>query len=272
MKVSSFNVRCDNKNDVKNGNAWANRRQVVASMILFHDLDIVGTQECKNNQVMDLDSLLQTYSYIGRGRGKKPIKGEYSAIFYKTDKYNLLNHGDFWLSKKPHKPSKSWDAAVNRICTWGEFEEKSTGFRFFVFNLHMDHVGEKARRESAILVLEKIEEFAGNDTPTMLLGDFNFTPANEVYQTFVDSEFLSDSYTQSPITHVTNGTYNGFDLSRNTNERIDYVFVTKHFIPTRYGILTDIYWTINSEDASKSTPRLPSDHYPVVVGVKYVVE
>src|SRR3546814_14316298 len=72
----------------------------------------------------------------------------YSAIFYKKDRFRLLDHDTFWLSETPEVPSKGWDAALNRICTWGKFRDKESRKEFFYFNLHMDHRGKEARKKS----------------------------------------------------------------------------------------------------------------------------
>jgi endonuclease/exonuclease/phosphatase family metal-dependent hydrolase len=280
LKVSSFNVRNDNSSDAAAGNGWQNRYPVIVDMILFYDLDIVGTQECKNNQVNDLKNHLPGYNYIGVGRGDGKTADEYSAIFYKTDKFNLLDHSDFWLSETPDVPSKGWDAALNRICTWGKFEDKTTGFVFFAFNLHFDHVGVNARKYSSELVVQKIKDIAPEQA-VFLTGDFNVDQNSEGYQILTTSCLLSDSYLLAPIKHATNGTINSFKSINTTRQRIDHVFVTEHFTPSRYGVLTDVYWTdatgtpVHSGDFPaeveylEATVRLPSDHYPVVVELMY---
>lgn len=282
MKVSSFNVRNDNSSDEANGNGWKNRYPVIANMILFHDLDIVGTQECKSNQVKDLKDALSEYNYdyIGRGRGQNPTDDEYSAIFYNADRFKLIDSGDFWLSETPDVPSIGWDAVLNRICTWGQFEDKATNFKFFAFNLHMDHVGVNARKYSSSLVMKKILEIADGN-PTFLTGDFNTDQYAEGYKILTGSCLLTDSYVSAPIVYDSNGTFSGFDTKNTTNQRIDHVFISKDFTAMRYGVLTDIYWTDKNGEVSHpgdfpketkvraGTPRLPSDHYPVVVEVEF---
>lgn len=282
IKVSSFNVRNDNSSDAAQGDGWASRYPEIANIILFHDLDVVGTQECKNNQIDDLLAVLSehNYSYIGRGRGANPTESEYSAIFYKTDKYKLLDSGDFWLSETPDIPSVGWDAAMNRLCTWGKFKDRDSKFVFYTFNLHMDHIGVDARKYSSALVIEKIKEIAGSQ-PVCLTGDFNTNQYAEGYKIITNSKLLTDSYSTAPIVHDPNGTFNNFDINNTTNQRIDHVFISAQFTPLRYGILTDIYWTdIDGEPTHPSnfpaettvksgTPRLPSDHYPVVVELKF---
>lgn len=284
IKVSSFNVRNDNASDANEGNAWVNRLPVIANMILFHDLDIIGTQECKSNQILGLrDSLARfNYNYIGRGRGSYPTDDEFSAIFYKKERFKLLDSGNFWLSQTPDVPSKGWDAALNRICTWGKFEEQSTGLVFFAFNLHLDHVGVTARKYSSELVVEKVRQIA-DGKPTVLTGDFNVDQHSDGYAVITDplSCLFSDSFLTAPIVYNPTGTFNSFDVKNITPQRIDHVFITEHFIPLRYGIFTDHYWTDTTGEyldtvdlpddilIQEATTRLPSDHYPVMVELEF---
>ncbi len=282
MKVASYNLRVDTPRDVANGNGWLNRYPVVANMVLFHDWDIIGTQECKTNQINDLQNVLKVHNYevIGRSREEDPVEGEFSAIFYKANRYELIENGDFWLSETPCKASKGWDAAFNRICSWGHFKEIATGFEFYVFNMHFDHRGVEARLKSAELVVQKVKSIAKGKT-TILTGDFNVDQYSDSYTTFATSGFLTDSYTLAPIILANNGTFNSFNVDGTTHHRIDHIFVTNDLQVNRYGVLTDLYWSdedgepIKSRDfpdevkSKNATPRLPSDHYPVVVELQY---
>jgi hypothetical protein len=83
---------------------------------------------------------------VGRDDGKE--KGEFSAIFYDTNRLQVLNSGTFWLSETPEKPSKGWDAAYNRVCTYAVFKDKKSQKEFIALNLHFDHIGNVARVKS----------------------------------------------------------------------------------------------------------------------------
>lgn len=277
MQVGSYNIRYDSRTDSLNGNGWGQRCPIIASQIIFHDLEIFGAQEGKHEPLELLKSYLPGYEYIGVGRDDGKEKGEHSAIFYRTDLFDLLDHGDFWLSQTPDVPSIGWDAALNRICTWGHFKVKSTRQEFFYFNLHMDHIGVQARMESAKLVVSKIREISGGK-PVILTGDFNVDQTNPIYNTFTDSGILEDSYEICEIRYALNGTANGFDPNRFTTSRIDHVFVTPGTRVIRYGVLTDTYRT-KTPEAQKYEDgnfpkeisfqayqaRTPSDHFPVKV-------
>lgn len=281
LNIASFNLRYDNKGDAQKGNGWEQRCPVIIDLIRFHDFEIFGAQEALHNMVEDLLTGLPAYAYIGVGRDDGKTKGEYSPIFYRKDRFELLNSGTFWLSENTETPNKGWDAALPRICSWGEFKDKQSKLRFYFFNLHMDHIGVVARRESAKLVLEKIREMCGNK-PVILTGDFNVDQNNESYHLLADSDILNDSYQEAEFRYVLNGTFNAFDPNLKTNSRIDHIYVSPAFEVKKYGVLTDTYRMqvndgemIRKGDFPKEVSlmdyvaRMPSDHFPVKVELVY---
>lgn len=278
--VGTYNIRYRNSDDEKDGNVWATRCKVICDMINFEAPDVFGTQEVLAGQLRDLRVGLDNYDFIGVGRDDGKEAGEYSALFYKKDHIKLLNHGNFWLNETPDKPKLGWDAACIRICTWGKFEQKGTGFKFFHFNLHMDHVGVVARREAAKLIVKKIREIA-KGTPVVVTGDFNVDQNDSIFKIFTDSGILKDSYTAARLRFAENGTFNDFHTDYWTSSRIDHIFVSPKFAVDRYGILTNAYWTPKGTETSKGNGspseiefhkrdrRSPSDHYPVMVHIDY---
>lgn len=277
LTVASYNLRYANAGDSVSGNGWGQRYPVIASLIRFHGFEIFGTQEGYLPQLEDLKRELPGYEYIGVGRDDGKDAGEHSAIFYRTDLFELLDKGDFWLSETPDVPSKGWDAVLPRICSWGHFKYKDTGKEFLFFNLHMDHIGKKARVESAFLVQQKMEEL-GKDLPAILTGDFNVDQTHDSYHALVDKGVLCDSYEVCDFRYALNGTFNSFDPNNFTESRIDHVFVSPAFHVKKYGVLTDTYRSSKGEkekaevnDAPDEIAleayqiRTPSDHYPVKV-------
>jgi endonuclease/exonuclease/phosphatase family metal-dependent hydrolase len=277
LQVGSYNIRYENHGDSLKGNGWGQRLPIIAQQVLFHDFEIFGTQEGKYNQLEQLKAHLPGYEYIGAGRDDGIHAGEHSAIFYNTNRFELLNHGDFWLSPTPDVPSKGWDAALNRVCTWGHFKVKDTKQELYYLSLHMDHIGVQARQESAKLVVQKIRELCGGK-PVVLTGDFNVDQNNPIYSTFVTSGILNDSYEVCEIRYALDGTANGFDPNSFTTSRIDHVFVTPGTRVIRYGVLTDTYRTMTAEAEKYENgnfpkeisfqafqARTPSDHFPIKV-------
>lgn len=280
FNVATYNLRQKNERDSVNGNGWHRRCPVIAKLIRFHDFHIFGTQEGFKSQLEELKSLLPGYEYTGVARDDGKDSGEHSAIFYDTTMFELLDHGDFWLSETPDRPGLGWDAACVRICSWGKFRHKESGKTFQFFNLHLDHVGEKARVESVLLVQKKMKEI-GLNLPTFLTGDFNVDQTNPMYEVLSSSEFLSDSFKTADFVYALNGTFNSYKTDGFTNSRIDHIFVTNDIKVEKYGVLTDTYRTPVEDNQSYTITdfpkeisldayrcRVPSDHFPVKIKVK----
>ena len=281
--VGSYNIRYHNNGDDRKGNVWTTRCKVICDQVNFEDPDIFGAQEVLHAQLDDMLGALDGYDYIGVGRDNGKKKGEYAAIFYKKDRIKLLNNGNFWLNETPEKPKLGWDAACIRICSWGEFEQAATGFRFYYFNLHMDHIGKKARVESAFLVQEKMKELGrGKNLPVILTGDFNVDQTHQSYDAFVSKGVLCDSYEKCDYRYATNGTFNDFDPNSFTESRIDHIFVSPSFHVKRYGVLTDTYRSVRENSKKEDVrdcpeeitikayeARTPSDHFPVKVELEF---
>ncbi|MCK7557690.1 endonuclease/exonuclease/phosphatase family protein [Chitinophaga sedimenti] len=251
MNVATFNLRYDNPKD--SGNLWKDRRQAVSALIRFHDFDIFGTQEALKNQLDDVASALPGYTYYGKGRDDGKDAGEHSAIFFKKDKFKLLDKGDFWLSETPDKPGLGWDATCcNRICSWVRLEDVKTKKSFYFFNVHYDHQGKVARRESSKLILAKIAAIAGKQ-PAILTGDFNARRESEPYKLLAASSQVKDAITAVKVPYALNSSYNGFGRDLDAEGVIDHIFITPQFTASKWGILTDTY-----------QGKFPSDHFPVM--------
>lgn len=254
MNIITYNIRYNNPSDKEN--AWPNRRENVIKLLKFHKADIFSVQEALFDQMMDLKDGMAGFDYVGVGRDDGNVNGEFSAIFYNSTRYTLLENGTFWLSKTPKIPSKSWDAALNRICTWARLKDSETRKTFYVFNTHFDHKGVKARKESALLILKKISELAERRDPVILTGDFNLTPEEKplvlIRQKMKDSRQISETVPQGPV-----GTFNDFDFMSKLESRIDYIFTNRMVDVKSYAVLTE----------SKDN-RYPSDHLPVLVQIQ----
>ncbi|MCF2494904.1 endonuclease/exonuclease/phosphatase family protein [Dyadobacter chenhuakuii] len=253
INVASYNLRYNTAND--GVNAWPNRKENVKGLIRFHEFDIFGVQEALIGQLKDVAELTE-FIFYGKGRDDGKEGGEHSAIFYKKDRFKALQSGDFWLSETPDKPGKGWDATCcNRIASWVKFQDLLSKKEFYFFNVHFDHQGVEARRQSGHLMVKKISEIAGKST-VILTGDFNSTPETEQIKTI--QGLLNDSHevTKQPP-YGPEGTFNSFKFDAAMDKRIDYIFVSKNINVLKYGVLTDA-----------KEQRYPSDHQPVLIKVE----
>lgn len=259
LNVMTFNIRYNNAGDSLN--AWPYRKDKAASQVLFHRAQLLGVQEALHDQIVDLQERLPRYKHVGAGRADGKEKGEYSAIFYDTARLQLLQSATFWLAEQTDIPGKKgWDAAIERIVTWAKFRDRITKKIFYHFNTHFDHVGKIARRESAKLLLGKVNELAAK-TPVIVTGDFNAHPDDEPIMVIADksnSLHLTDSKDISAMAHYgPTGTFNAFRQKEINDQPIDYIF-TKNAVKVLQHATLSQSWQ----------GRFSSDHFPVMAVVK----
>ncbi|CAM3357304.1 endonuclease/exonuclease/phosphatase family protein [Zobellia roscoffensis] len=256
ISAMTFNIRYASPKD--GINIWENRRDWLCESINFFEVDVFGAQEVIESQLNDMVKRLPDYDYVGIGRngGKE---GEFCPVFYKADKFELLDSGTFWLSETPDKEnSQGWDAALPRIMTWVELRKKSTGEEFYFFNTHFDHRGKTARLESAKLIKQQIKKIAST-SPFLITGDFNFSPSEKPYEVLTsdvaEDKVLVDSNKSAKMVYGPEYTFNGFALEPDqSRERIDYIFTSQDVKVHKHHIL----------DGQRGGNFI-SDHFPIQV-------
>ena len=190
---------------------------------------------------------------MGRDDGK--TRGEFSPIYFNESKYNLLLSNTFWLSKTPDNISVGWDAAMERICTYGLFKQKNDGSKVWVFNTHFDHIGNVAREKSVDLILSKIKDLTKDKDQTIITGDFNLSddsvPIKKLQNFYNDVNIKMDNKSKFY------GTFNNFKIDNNYNNRIDYIFYKN------FDLIKSSHLHIKTDQG-----RWASDHHPVIAILK----
>lgn len=272
LRILTHNVRYATTRPVAGEEAWAVRLPKMVNQLNFatagRDNAFLCLQECLHHQVHDLqDRLGDSWAHIGRGRGERPHDGEFSPVFYRRDTWVCEREETRWLSETPDRPSRGWDAVLNRIVTMGEFSHAVYGTRVVVMSTHFDHIGVKARQHSAELLIKFAKEWtAGRDVSVVLIGgDFNSEPTDGAYRTItapgsgvsdVSDLVPEDQHYGNRLTYTSFG--EGWDPSR-----IDFLFIQEPRTAkvNTFGVLP------NSFDDGVLT----SDHRPVVADLDIVV-
>lgn len=256
---ATFNIRYDNPQDSLNN--WKYRKDNVVSFIRNQDIDIVGMQEVLHNQLEDLKTRLPEYAEIGVGREDGKTKGEYAPIFFKKDRFEVLDNNTFWLSQYPDSVGFiGWDGACTRIATWAKMKDKQNGKIFMAINTHFDHVGTEARRKGALLIIEKIKEIVG-DQPAVLTGDFNVNDSSEAYNTLTTNSFvLKDAHKEAQTKEGVDYTFHNFGrIEPSSCEKIDFIFITPNIKVSNSYI----------PEEAKQEGKFLSDHNPEVVQISF---
>lgn len=256
--IMSYNIRLGSVDDGENH--WNKRKQHLVDLIQYYQPDFLGTQEGQYPQLLFINAGLFGYDYVGKPRTEDE-NGEFTAIFYKTKKFEVIEENTFWLSETPDQISKGWDADYERIATYALFRDKSNGKQIWVMNTHFDHIGKEARRNSALMILEKVKELKKkNDVPVFVTGDFNSIETDEPIQIIIQELKDTRKISKSPAYGPEN-TFTGFQFpAAKEKQVIDYIFVNYHpdVEIEKSAIIDDFY----------GDGKYPSDHLPVLVQFK----
>lgn len=253
VRVMSFNLRYATADD--GDNRWELRRDRLIKTIQEFSPDLLGTQETLPQQVQYIGERLPQYGHVGRSREADiSAAGEQCAVFYRRERFTILDQGHFWLSDQPDLPgSRGWDGALPRMATWLRLEDRVTKKSLHFINTHFDHVGKEARLQSARLLRRKLAELPVA-TPLVVTGDFNCGVDSPPYAALMapGPPDLVDVFRQlhpDRVSHV--GTFHGFQ-GNDDGPRIDWVAANGD-------------WRTIEADIVKTHEqgRYPSDHFPV---------
>lgn len=260
LRVMSFNVLVAYRLNVFK--PWRWRRDAAAELIRSSGADLIGLQEPLRRQVDDLADRLGRHEWFGAGRLDGRFRGEFNPIFYRRSRLKLLDGDIFWLSRTPEKPSRSWGAMRARIATWAKFRDRRTKEELFHFNVHFDHASWRHRTRSAQLLLDRVEQIAGQGS-VVVTGDLNATMRSRAYRILTGGESgrhraataLGDARELSKEAHLGPlGTYRGAGPPHKTRLRLDYIMVTPGVKVLRHQAVL----------GSPPPRRFPSDHLPVL--------
>lgn len=257
LNVMSYNIRLGSAKDGEN--SWEIRKEKVTELLNYYEASFIGLQEAQKFQLDFILKQSPNYNYIGLPREEGEF-AEYSCILYNKNDFKVLQEKTIWLSKTPDTTSRGWDAACNRIVTYGLFQNIKTKKKFWVANTHFDHIGTKARLESAKMIANLIEELKkSKNLPFILSGDFNATSDENSIQLLKEklNEASSSSLTK-PYGELE--TWNAFDFKTKPTKQIDYIFFDKksEIKVTKFRTITDFY-----------DFKYPSDHLPILATFSY---
>ena len=249
LKAMTFNIRLATGDDGEN--VWSKRKDFAVKVIRDANPDVLGVQEAQPSQVDELVDALPEYVNVGVGR-RPDGSDEFSAIYFRRDRFHLIDAGTFWLSETPTVPgSTTWGNSLPRIATWVRLLDRTDKRRLVVINTHWDHESQPARLNSGKLLAARVHELSGDAEPVIVMGDFNATPNNPAMTALIEEGNLRDTFRIAHPDETNISTFNGFGRTPN-GPKIDAVLVSPQ-------------WQV--EDAEIVRVRdgelFPSDHWPV---------
>ena len=262
LKVMSFNLRYDKPDPGKN--AWTVRKDAVAALIDHYAPDIIGTQEGKAHQLLDLHRLLPDYQSLGYDRTGTGTD-EYCAIFYRPGRLQCLKSDDFFLSDTPELPgsiSFDWGNSVPRMASWAVFAVVGEKRKIIVFNTHLDYKSAKAQELSARLICDRAcvllqAEDMGHlelaKSYLFITGDFNAAPGTApreaLQHPFPNGLHLHDALAGVELEHQ----LSFHDFTGKAFLALDTIYYDSRLTLQQVKVDTLVWQGI-----------FPSDHFPVI--------
>ncbi len=252
VRIMSFNVRC---RDDKAGSI-KNRSEIVTAIIGQYAPDSVGVQEATGRWMKILSEKLPDYACVGEHRDEDP-DSEYSAVFYRKDKFKLIDSGTIWLCDTPEeKYTKYEESACTRIATWATLENKETGEVYSHINTHLDHISDTSRVLQTKVLKNKIAELKQSGYPVVCTGDFNAEPTSEVYTEMLEAAKDAKTVAENSDDGITFHNYG--TVEEGSAGPIDYIFTGEEVKVETFKIIRN-----------KAMDMYPSDHYPIVADVVF---
>lgn len=236
------------------------------------DADVLLLQEVSVGWISYLKEFMADYgySYYAYGRygaefsDKEMDSGDaFTPILWKSDKYDLVESGHFWLSSTPDVVrSARWiDGTVSefpRCNCWVILRDKQTGREVFVTAVHLDAYNSTVKYYSTDLIIQKMTELRG-DRVAIAGGDWNLPLEDPAYGLIAGSEYPDMRHQAEQTTDE--GTWNSF--GKKPDDALgfgDHVFISTNAVSKVYDVLIE---------ESKIDGVAISDHYPIVVEFYY---
>lgn len=248
LKVITSNIRFASAND--GIHPWKERRFLLQSIFEHFDVDILGTQEGRENQIKELASSMSNLELIDDHRNYIAER-MYPSLFINPLTIDVLDSGDIWLSNTPDVPgSSSFDSAFPRLCIWAHLKIKKINLDILVVNTHLDFLSQETRKNQINVLIKEIKKI--RELPVMIMGDFNEAPNTALKKKLMLAFDLKDPWDEKNIPEETS--HHGFLGKDTSGDRIDWILVPKNYLCT----------SIAMEKRFTSDGMYPSDHYPIL--------
>lgn len=164
ISVMTYNVLHDGGGDWQ----YQPRLPLVLQTVRRYNPDLIGFQESTKQWNNYLKNNLPDYTFYTVN--PKNTVGEAVVMAFRTERFELLDQGYFYLCETPEVRAKGWDATDYRLLIWNKLYDKQTGKTILQGNTHLYFGLETARFYGAKMVNEFLQE---QDIPFFCCGDYN---------------------------------------------------------------------------------------------------
>lgn len=265
IRFVSYNVLFnDYDHNLDEVNRWPQRLPRVVELFEEMQPDVIGIQELYPDQLQDLlPHIEETYAFYSRPISKE--RTELCGIFYRKNRFELVDGKVFYMSDTPNVPSHS-------TLTMVELKDLKTDKLFCVFNTHLSFSGVN-KRDFQARFIAKQARLISKQMPVLFAGDLNTFPNRLDLEKlpFLDGDHVHRILSQGslrdskdcsllghlgPISTFTNAENDvkAFEGVGTPGVMLDHIYVSK-----------DVTVLIHAVQPATVDGHFPSDHMPVFI-------
>lgn len=261
LKTMFYNVKYDLNDSARDPNA-------VVQTLADASPDVFGATEVTDAWLTKLKSELEGYVCYSGKKNQETTNGEYNAIFYKKDKFEVVSGGTKWLSSTPDRASMYSGAKHYMTYNYVELRNKESGVKFMFIVAHFEPYRTSSTNPNQIVnpkaddvriaQAKQLKAFVKEQSlPVVLVGDFNDSPTAKSIKELVSDQIVNYAMDIAEEQVGKGGTLVSSDYKTRGSAIYDYVFVTARIISVaRYEIIDN-----------KAGNAYPSDHLPVTADI-----
>lgn len=185
LRIASYNVHyiwLDRETGPWSVGDWERRKEPLNKAFKALQADVVAFQEMESFQRGDDRSVNLARDYLLAGNPDYGVAatGDWRTfpttqpLFYLKSRLQPIDQGWFFFSDTPDVIySRTFNGSFPAFASWAQFQDRGTGARFRVVNVHYEYSSRSNRLLSAALTRDRIKPWIDAGETVFLVGDLN---------------------------------------------------------------------------------------------------
>jgi endonuclease/exonuclease/phosphatase family metal-dependent hydrolase len=235
LRIASYNVHyiwLDRETGAWSVGDWERRKGPLDSAFKALNADVVAFQEMESFQRGDDGSVNLARDHLLAGNPDYGVAatGDWRTfpttqpLLYLKDRLQPIDQGWFFFSDTPDVIySRTFNGSFPAFASWAQFQDRGTGARFRVVNVHFEYSSRSNRLLSAALTRDRIKPWIDAGETVFLVGDLNALHGAQTMDILEESGVVFDR-TPGATYHLNRGVHvlGAIDhLSRTPNVTLD---------------------------------------------------
>lgn len=218
LRIASYNVHyiwLDRETGAWSVGDWERRKGPLDSAFKALNADVVAFQEMESFQRGDDGSVNLARDHLLAGNPDYGVAatGDWRTfpttqpLLYLKERLQPIDQGWFFFSDTPDVIySRTFNGSFPAFASWAQFQDRETGARFRVVNVHFEYSSRSNRLLSAALTRDRIKPWIDAGETVFLVGDLNALHGTQTMDILEESGVVFDR-TPGATYHLNRGVH-----------------------------------------------------------------